>query len=101
MKTNLSQSGHNLSRGLTSPLSPVSLLLPQSDLVGDGGRDLGGHLVGGHHVHVEESDDLVSCDASPDIRVKKLKLQITGLTHLKACRQESLEIMPTQRFGNL
>ena len=51
---------------------PVPLLLPQPDLVGDGGRHLGRHLVGGHHVHVEESDDLVSCNASPDISVKKL-----------------------------
>ena len=50
-------------------MSPVSLLLPQSDLVSDGGRDVGGHLVGGHHVHVEEPDDLVSCDASPEVRV--------------------------------
>ena len=50
-------------------ISPVSLLFPQSDLISDGGRDLSRHLVGGHHVHVEESDDLVSCDASPDIRV--------------------------------
>ena len=50
-------------------VSPVSLLFPQSDLVSDGGRDLGGHLVGGHHVHVEESDDLVGCDAPPEVRV--------------------------------
>ena len=72
MKMNLSESVQNVSTHQAKSLSPVSFLLPQSDLVGDGGRDVGRHLVGGHHVHVEESDDLVSCDASPDIGVKKL-----------------------------
>ena len=33
---------------------------------------MGGHLVGGHHVHVEEPDDLVGGDASPEVRVTAL-----------------------------
>ena len=45
---------------------------------------MGGHLVGGHHVHVEEPDDLVSGDASPDVGVIARCLLITGLVHLKA-----------------
>ena len=43
---------------------PVPLLLPQPDLVRDGGGDDGGHRVGGQHVHLQEPDDLVGCDAS-------------------------------------
>ena len=66
----------------SSKVSPVSLLLPESDLVCDGGRDVGGHLVGGHHVHVEESDDLVGCDASPDVGVKMLSIIYTSIVRL-------------------
>ena len=66
---NLPESVRNVSTHQAKSLSPVSLLLPQSDLVSDCGRDVGGHLVGGHHVHVEEPDDLVSGDASPDVGV--------------------------------
>ena len=69
MKMNLPESVRNVSTHQAKSLSPVSLLLPQSDLVSDGGRDVGRHLVGGHHVHVEESDDLVGCDAPPEVRV--------------------------------
>ena len=65
-----------------SQVSPVSLLLPESDLVCDGGRDVGGHLVGGHHVHVEESDDLVGCDPSPDVDVKVLSINYTSIVGL-------------------
>ena len=35
-------------------MSPVALLLPESDLVGDGGRDGGAHAGARQHVHLEE-----------------------------------------------
>ena len=87
MKMNLAESVQNVSRhqDVRLKVSPVSLLLPQSDLVSDGGRDVGGHLVGGHHVHVEEPDDLVSCDASPEVRlIAESDNNYTQLVHLKA-----------------
>ena len=85
MKMNLPESVRNVSTHQAKSLSPVSLLLPQSDLVSDGGRDVGGHLVGGHHVHVEEPDDLVSCDPSPEVRViAESDNNYTQLVHLKA-----------------
>ena len=46
---------------------------------------MGGHLVGGHHVHVEEPDDLVSCDPSPEVRViAESDNNYTQLVDLKA-----------------
>ena len=45
---------------------PVPLLLPEPDLVSDGGGDGGGDRGVGQHVHVQEPDDLIGCNAAPE-----------------------------------
>ena len=45
---------------------PVPLLLPQLDLVRDGGRDASSHAAAAQHVHLQELNDLVGCDATSE-----------------------------------
>ena len=45
---------------------PVPLLLPQPDLVSDGGRDGGGDGGVGQDVHLQEPDDLGGRDAATE-----------------------------------
>ena len=79
---------------------PVPLLLPQLDLVGDGGGDGGGHVGPRQHVHLQELDDLIGCDATS--ATQEFRSISTFLSsYLNACLQESLEMTPTHKLGNL